>query len=139
MARRMPNVFPDRSQESGIAVFDKVISYSADLDTPNSITIIELKRPQRDDLGADDKNPINQVLKYVWDIKARKVKRSNGRGFGNVNNAAFYCYITADITDSLEEDAANEGLNRTPDGEGFFSFDAPRGAYMEVISYNQVP
>ena len=55
-----------------------------------------------------------------------------------VSNAAFYCYVIADITDSLEEDAANAGLNRTPDGEGFFGFNAPRGAYIEVISYTKL-
>ena len=89
-------------------------------------------------MNSDDSNPINQVLKYVSDIKAGKVKRANGRGFGNVSNAAFYCYVIADITDSLEEDAANAGLNRTPDGEGFFGFNAPRGAYIEVISYTKL-
>lgn len=38
----------------------------------------------------------------------------------------------------VEEDAANAGLNRTPDGEGFFGFNAPRGAYIEVISYTKL-
>ena len=121
-----------------IAVFDKAISYSADTDMLNSITIIELKRPQRDDLNSDGSNPINQVLKYVSDIKAGKVKRSNGRGFGNVNNAAFYCYVIADITETLANAAENANLNRTPDGEGFFGFNAPRGAYIEVISYTKL-
>ena len=73
-------------------------------------------------MTADDKNPLNQVLRYVSDIKAGKVKKANGRGFGNVQNAAFYCYVIADITDSLIEDAENAGLNRTPDGEGFFGY-----------------
>ncbi len=136
--KTLPVLQSDVPRRMDIAVFDKAISYSADSDTLNSITIIELKRPQRNDLSSDDNNPINQVLKYVSDIKAGKVKRSNGRGFGNVNNAAFYCYVIADITDSLEEDAANAGLNRTPDGEGFFGFNAPRGAYIEVISYTKL-
>ncbi len=136
--RKLPVLESDIPRRMDIAVFDKAISYSAESDTLNSITIIELKRPQRNDLNSDDSNPINQVLKYVSDIKSGKVKRANGRGFGNVSNAAFYCYVIADITDSLEEDAANAGLNRTPDGEGFFGFNAPRGAYIEVISYTKL-
>lgn len=87
--KSLPVLQSDVSRRMDIAVFDKAISYSADTDMLNSITIIELKRPQRDDLNSDGSNPINQVLKYVSDIKAGKVKRSNGRGFGNVNNAAF--------------------------------------------------
>ena len=121
-----------------IAIFDKAISYSAEEDTINSITIVELKRPQRDDLEVDEKNPINQVLKYVSDIKAGKVRKANGRGFGNVQNAAFYCYIIADLTESLIEDAENAGYNRTPDGEGFFGYNPVKGAYIEIISYEKL-
>lgn len=136
--KSLPVLQSDVSRRMDIAVFDKAISYSADTDMLNSITIIELKRPQRDDLNSDGSNPINQVLKYVSDIKAGKVKRSNGRGFGNVNNAAFYCYVIADITETLANAAENANLNRTPDGEGFFGFNAPRGAYIEVISYTKL-
>lgn len=128
----------DVPRRMDIAIFDKAISYSAEEDAINSITIVELKRPQRDDLEADDKNPINQVLKYVSDIKAGKVKKANGRGFGNVQNAAFYCYIIADLTDSLIEDAENAGYNRTPDGEGFFGYNPVKGAYVEIISYEKL-
>lgn len=136
--KALPILESDVPRRMDIAVFDKAISYSADDDNINSITIVELKKPQRNDLVADDKNPINQVLGYVADIKAGKVKRANGRGFGNVQNAAFYCYVIADITDSLAMDAENAGLNKTPDGEGYFGYNAPRGAYIEVISYDKL-
>ena len=119
-------------------VYDRAISYAADTDSINSITIIELKRPQRNDLKPDDKNPINQVFGYVSDIKSGKVKKANGRGFGNVQNAAFYCYVIADLTDSIREDAENAGLILTPDKEGYFGFNSPRGAYVEVISFDKL-
>ncbi|MCD7762787.1 MAG: hypothetical protein LUI14_06235 [Lachnospiraceae bacterium] len=121
-----------------LAIFDKAISYSAEDDVINAITIVELKRPQRDDLREDDKNPINQVLRYVADIKSGKVLKANGRGFGAVQNAAFYCYVIADMTESLAEDAENASLYRTPDGEGFFGFNQARGTYIEVISYDKL-
>lgn len=136
--KSLPVLESDVPRRMDIAVFDKAISYSADTEDINSITIVELKKPQRDDLLADDKNPVNQVLGYVADIKAGKVVKANGRGFGNVQNAAFYCYVIADITDSLATDAENAGLNKTPDGEGYFGYNAPRGAYIEVISYNKL-
>lgn len=82
--KSLPVLENNVSKRMDIAVFDKAISYSAEEDVLNSITIVELKRPQRNDMSADDKNPINQVLRYVTDIKSGKVKKANGRGFGNV-------------------------------------------------------
>lgn len=58
-----------------IAVFDAALSYTADSDNISSITIVELKRPQRDDANND---PVLQVLKYERDIKAGKIKKKNG-------------------------------------------------------------
>ena len=136
--KSLPILKSDVQRRMDIAVFDRAISYSADTEVINSITIVELKKPQRNDLASDEKNPINQVLGYVADIKAGKVLRANGRGFGNVQNAAFYCYVIADITVSLATDAENAGLNKTPDGEGYFGYNAPRGAYIEVISYDKL-
>lgn len=126
---------PDRMD---IAVFDQAISYSSDPDALNSVTIIELKRPQRNDLTGDEKSPISQVYRYISEIKAGRVKRANGRNFGNVTNAAFYCYIIADLTPSMEEAAVTAGLTRTPDNEGFFGFNPTHGAYVEVISYDKL-
>lgn len=136
--KALPVLESDVPRRMDIAVFDKAISYSAEEDYINAITIVELKRPQRDDLRGDDKNPISQVLRYVSDIKSGKVKKANGRGFGQVDNAAFYCYVIADITDSLIEDAEYAGLIRTPDREGFFGYNASKGAYIEVISYDKL-
>lgn len=136
--KSLPVLESDIDKRMDIAIFDQALSFSADKDTLNSISIIELKKPQRNDLADDDKNPINQVLDYVADIKSGKVKKSNGRGFGSVNNAAFYCYVIADLTDTLIKDAENAGLCKTPDGLGYFGYNQPRGAYIEVISYDKL-
>lgn len=97
--KTLPILKSDVTRRMDIAVFDKAISYSAEDDYINAITIVELKRPQRDDLRGDNKNPISQVLRYVSDIKSGKVKKANGCSFGQVENAAFYCYVIADITE----------------------------------------
>jgi len=136
--KSLPIMDNDSINRMDIALFDRAISYSSDIDTINSITIVELKKPQRDDLTKDDNNPINQVLGYVSNIKNGKVKKANGRDFGNVSNASFYCYVIADLTNSLKIDAENAGLIKTPDGEGYFGYNQPRGAYIEVISYDKL-
>ena len=71
-------------------------------------------------------------------IKEGKAKRPNGRPFVNVSNTAFYCYVIADLTDSMREDAVNAGLILTPDGDGYFGYNQTRGAYIEVISYDKL-
>ena len=136
--RSLPIIDSNENKRMDIAIFDKAISYSADNENINSITIVELKKPHRNDLSNDDSNPINQVLDYVSSIKNRSVTQYNGREFGNTQNAAFYCYVIADLTISLRNAAENAALMQTPDGEGYFGFNSAKGAYIEVISYNKL-
>lgn len=121
-----------------LAIFDAALSYTADSENINSITIVELKRPQRNDLATEETDPITQVYDYVTDIKEGKVKKSNGRGFGNVQQVAFYCYVIADITPTLKKSAARAGLIQTQDGEGYFGYNPTVGTYIEVISYDKL-
>ena len=118
-----------------IAIFDAALSYTADPDNINSITIVELKRPQRDDA---DNDPVLQVLKYVRNIKDGKIKKKNGRDFGDVSRVAFYCYVIGDLTPSLKESAESRGLTQTQDKEGYFGYNPTYGAYVEVISYDKL-
>lgn len=99
---------------------------------------MELKRPQRNDLATEETDPITQVYDYVTDIKEGKVKKANGRGFGNVQQVAFYCYVIADITPTLKKSAARAGLVQTQDGEGYFGYNPNVGTYIEVISYDKL-
>lgn len=118
-----------------LAIFDAALSYTADPENINSITIVELKRPQRDD---GDNDPVLQVLKYVRDIKAGKIKKANGRELGDVSRVSFYCYVIGDLTQSMRESAESRGLTVMQDKEGYFGFNPTYGAYVEVISYNKL-
>lgn len=136
--RELPQIDTESMERMDIAIFDEALSF-ADKDQPyNSITIIEFKRPFREGLNKPDSDPIRQVLRYVQEIKDGKQKKANGRSFGNVDSTAFYCYIIADLTDSMVEAAKGSGLNPTPDREGFFGYNQNYGAYIEVISYDKL-
>jgi hypothetical protein len=136
--KSIPVLENETDKRMDIAVFDSALSYTADPDNITSITIVELKRPQRNDLNKEDTDPITQVYDYVTDIKEGKVKKKNGRDFGNVANIAFYCYVIADITSTLKKSAARAGLISTQDGEGFFGYNPTVGTYIEVISYDKL-
>lgn len=134
----IPVLESDVDKRMDLAIFDAALSYTADPENINSITIVELKRPQRNDLAAEETDPITQVYDYVTDIKEGKVKKSNGRGFGNVQQVAFYCYVIADVTPTLRKSAARAGLVPTQDGEGYFGYNPTVGTYIEVISYDKL-
>lgn len=134
----IPVLESDVEKRMDLAIFDAALSYTADSENINSITIVELKRPQRNDLATEETDPITQVYDYVTDIKEGKVKKANGRGFGNVQQVAFYCYVIADITPTLRKSAARAGLVPTQDGEGYFGYNPTVGTYIEVISYDKL-
>ena len=134
----LPVLETDVDKRMDLAVFDAALSYTADPENITSITIVELKRPMRNDLASEEKDPITQVYDYVTDIKEGKVKKANGRGFGNVQNVAFYCYVIADLTTTLKKSAARAGLIPTQDGEGYFGYNPTVGTYIEVISYDKL-
>lgn len=136
--KELPELNSKSESRMDIAIFDEAFSF-CDKDSPfNSITIIEFKRPNRDGLNKPESDPIRQVLRYVQEIRDGKKKRANGRPFGNVQHTAFYCYIIADLTESMIESAKGGMLNITPDGLGYFGFNQNYGAYIEVISYDKL-
>lgn len=136
--KSIPVIDVNSDDRMDIAIFDEALSFSDKENQFNSITIIEFKGPNRNDLKGDDKNPIHQVLRYVEEIKSGKKVRANGRPFGNVSNTAFYCYIIADMTETLKQDAKFSSLRITPDGEGYFGYIPEPGAYIEVISFDKL-
>lgn len=131
----IPVLENDVNKRMDLAIFDATLSYTADPENINSITIVELKRPQRDDV---DNDPVGQVLNYVRDIKAGKIKKANGRGFGDTSHVSFYCYVVGDLTSSMRDSAAGRGLTEMQDKEGYFGFNPTYGAYVEVISYDKL-
>ena len=68
----------------------------------------------------------------------KQIKKKNGRSFGDMSRVAFYCYVIADLTPSICESAEFASLIRTQDGQGYFGYNQPVGAYIEVISYDKL-
>lgn len=133
--KNIPILENDADKRMDLAIFDAALSYTADLENINSITIVELKRPQRND---SDNDPVLQVLKYVKDIKEGRIKKANGRDFGDMSHVSFYCYVVGDLTQSMRESAESRGLTETQDKQGYFGFNPSYGAYVEVISYDKL-
>lgn len=135
--KSLPVVDVNSDKRMDLAIFNHAISYSEQSDLLNSISIIEFKRPNRNDLK-DDNDPIKQVLGYAKNIRNGKVKKANGRPFINVEHTAFYCYIIAELTSSMRDNAGFASLTKYPDNEGYFGYNPEGHAYIEVISYEKL-
>ncbi len=102
----------------------------------NTVVLVEFKRPSRDNYDGDD-NPLRQVIGYIKKFKnSTSLKDSKGRHLSpHYKNAAFHCYIVADLTDSLMEELGGYRFEKTPDGRGLVGYLTNPDAYVEIISY----
>jgi hypothetical protein len=104
-----------------------------------SITVVEIKRPMRNDMsGGEDKDPIDQALSYLERVREGKVLTAGGRLIPASNTIPGYCYVLCDLTDSMQRRCRRANLRVTSDGMGYFGYNEPAHAYIEVISFDQL-
>ncbi|QZY51337.1 ATP-binding protein [Leucobacter tenebrionis] len=102
----------------------------------NSIVVVELKRPLRDD-ATEGANPIDQCLDYVERIREGRVKTSAGRPIpSSPQEPPAFCYIIADLTPTMESRCRRYDLTKTHDGLGYFGYNDQYKTYIEVISFD---
>lgn len=104
-----------------------------------SLSIIEIKRPMRNDAGpGEQKDPIEQCLGYLRRVRNGGVRTAKGRPIPNADRIPGFCYIIADLTPSLMERCDIQQLIPTDDGMGYFGYHKPYNAYIEVISFDRL-
>lgn len=130
----------DSNEEMDLAIYDNPIVFN---DTPetqpySSLTIIEFKRPMRNDY-TDKENPIKQVLEYVEKIRKGQAKTRNGRPIsGNLENLPINVFIISDITDKLKQQCLLNDFTATADGESYYTWHKGLKCYIEIKSFNKV-
>lgn len=122
-------------------VFDKATLFSESKTPFESFTIVEFKKPNRNDYvyGDPAKDPTFQVRRYIRETIDGHTK-IKGRSIEAKNNTPFYCYIVADITETLLYILSEESYIPTADGKGYFKFydTAHYKAYVEVLPFTKV-
>lgn len=104
-----------------------------------SITVVEIKRPMRNDAKeGEEKNPIEQALNYLKRVRSGTVKTHTGRPIPDSENVPGFCYIIADITDSIKERCEYLDLRVTSDKLGYFGYHKQFNTYIEVISFDRL-
>lgn len=132
----------DSGDRSDLIIYNDALVFSEKEKTPfSSFTIVEFKKPQRDDYSDYDpkKNPIEQSEKYIEKILDGKVKDRNGRKIRVDKNIPFYVYIICDITSTLEKILERREYDKTPDGQGYFKMKTKYyNAYFEILPFEKV-
>ncbi len=122
-------------------VFENATLYSEDKYPFESFTIVEFKKPERDNYvhGIYKDDPIKQVRTYIEEIINGKVKIKGKRIEANIRTP-FYCYVVADITPTLSNILDFESFDLTPDGLGYFRFYETKTsrAYIEVLPFKKI-
>lgn len=138
----IPEISSTDADRSDLLIYNEAFAFSDSKKAPhNSFTIVELKKPQRDDYKDYDenKNPIEQSEKYIELLLDGKVKGRNGRMVEVDRRTPFYVYIICDIRPSLKKILERREFQLTPDGMGWYMVKSKfYSAYFEVMPFEKV-
>lgn len=104
----------------------------------NSLTVVEFKRPMRDDY-TEAVNPLNQVFDVIEKVRSGMKLDTNGRPIAVANsNIPTTCYVVCDLTPKLRKILRERDATILPDGQGFYGYSRNYNTYYEVLDYGKV-
>lgn len=124
-----------------LVVYNKRVLFRGDNEASNPITIFEFKKPQRDDFvnPSSREDPVQQIVRYVNDIRDGKYNTPEGRKMLVAENTPFYGYVVCDLTPKVEAWLEREkDFKPMPDRLGWFQWMGNINLYVEVISWDKV-
>ena len=122
-----------------VLIYDRPLFYRQGSDEPSSLTIIEFKRPMRDD-NTDETNPLDQILKVAQRVRRGEIKDERGRPIiRSGQSCPIYAYIVCDITDTLRDVLELRDVHAFADGRGYYGHQPKLGVAIEILDYDQLP
>lgn len=106
----------------------------------DAVTIIEFKRPNRDDYSErdDEHDPIAQVWRYAQRIQAGEVKDKSGQFIKTGDGTHYYGYVIANLTPKMRDLAEFHNFTPMPDNLGYFHWQQKYRVYCEVLDYDKI-
>jgi hypothetical protein len=130
-----------RGDRTDLAIFGRRVAFRGDNEASNPITIFEFKKPQRHDFvdPSSEEDPVQQIVRYVNDIRDGKYKTVAGRDILISGNTPFYGYVVCDLTKKLKTWLEREkDFTVMPDGLGYFRWYGNIKLYIEVLSWDKI-
>ena len=129
------------SERPDLLVYNRLVLFRGDNDASNPITIFEFKKPRRDDFvnPSADEDPVEQIIRYVNNIRDGKFTTPQGRKILVAENTPFYGFVVCDLTTKVERWLDREkDFKPMPDRLGWFQWRGNINLYLEVISWDKV-
>lgn len=130
-----------RSDRSDVTIFNRRVAFRGDNQPSNPITIFEFKKPQRHNFAdpSSDEDPVQQIIRYVNQIRAGKFKTPEGRDIRVTDDTPFYGYVVCDLPRKVANWLHDEkNFTPMPDGLGYFQWFGNIRLYMEVLSWTKL-
>ena len=124
------------TERPDLLVYNKRVLFRGDNEASNPITIFEFKKPQRDDFvnPSSREDPVQQIVRYVNDIRDGKYMTPEGRKMLVADNTPFYGYVVCDLTSKVEAWLEREkNFTPMPDRLGWFQWMGNINLYVEVM------
>lgn len=122
-----------------IVIFDKAVSVREGDEASNPITVFEFKRPQRN--GYDDMkdDPIDQIGKYIEQIRNGKYTTPKGRQIIANEKTPAYGFLICDFTPKIINICEKtHDLSKSADNQSYFGFKKNYNFYIEVMSFDKL-
>ena len=129
------------TERPDLLVYNRRVLFRGDNEASNPITIFEFKKPQRDDFvnPSSREDPVQQIVRYVNEIRDGKYKTPEGRKMLVAENTPFYGFVVCDLTSKVEAWLEREkDFKPMPDRLGWFQWMGNINLYVEVISWDKV-
>ena len=124
-----------------LLVFDRRVVFRGDNVASNPVTVLEFKKPNRDDFAnaSSDEDPIDQIVRYVRKIKSGDFKTPEGREVNIERNTPFYGYVVCDFSNKIRSWLEEvKDCTPMPDKKGYFTRYKNLNLYIEVISWDKL-
>ncbi|MET4481590.1 ATP-binding protein [Bradyrhizobium sp. F1.13.3] len=124
-----------------ITIYNKRVAFRGENEASNPITIFEFKKPQRDNFAdrSSKEDPVQQIVRYVNQIRDGKFKTSTGRDILINSTTPFYGYVVCDLSAKVKRWLELEKeFTPMPDALGWFRWFGNNSLYMEVLSWTKL-
>jgi hypothetical protein len=131
----------NRSERPDLLVYNARVGFRGENEATNPITIFEFKKPFRDDFvnPSSKEDPVEQIIRYVNDIRDGKYLTPQGRKILVTDNTPFYGYVVCDLTAKVDKWLQREkDFTPMPDALGWFNWFTNIRLYIEVLSWDKI-
>ena len=130
-----------KTDRPDLLAYDNRIGFRGDNEATNPVIIFEFKKPQRDDFTnpSSKEDPVQQIIRYVSQIKAGKYKTRQGREILVSDNTPFFGYVVCDLGPKVREWAETEkDFKPMPDRMGYYHWHQNLNLYLEILGWDKL-